>query len=335
MKVRFPVGERIDLSVTSSDAGKRLDVYLGGIPAIGSRSAAARLIDEGAVLVDGASVARKTMVNEGMAITVDLPGPVESELRGIDIPLDIRYEDEYLIVLAKPAGLVVHPAERHTGETLVHALIAHAGIENLGSLQGEDRPGIVHRLDKDTSGLMLAAKTDDVQEALQTAIRLRAVDRRYLSLVQGYIAPETGLVDAPIGRDERDRTRMAVSDHPSARQAVTTFTVLERFEGTHIHDGFTLIECKLFTGRTHQIRVHMAYTGHPCVGDPVYGGGRFTSDLGLDRQFLHSHRLTFTHPVTGEELTFSDRLPHDLQSALDGIAELSMGRTGPGEQLLG
>lgn len=329
------MGERIHLTPGPSDAGSRMDVYLGGLAVIGSRSAAARLIDEGAVVADGAPVARKTMVRDGMEIVVDLPEQVDTALYGIDIPLDIRYEDDDVIVLSKPAGLVVHPAERHTGETLVHALIAHAGLENLGTLQGDDRPGIVHRLDKDTSGLMLAAKNDAAQAALQEAIQLRAVDRRYLSLVQGYIAPETGLIDAPIGRDERDRTRMAVSDHPAARQAVTTFTVLERFEATHQHDGFTLVECKLFTGRTHQIRVHMAYTGHPCVGDPTYGGGRFTSDLGLDRQFLHSHRITFAHPTTGEELEFSDQLPHDLQAALDGIAHLSMGRTQPGSELLG
>ncbi len=167
----------------------------------------------------------------------------------------------------------------------------------------------MHRLDKDTSGLMMVAKTDTAQIALQQAIKVRSVDRRYLTLVHGRIAPDTGLIDAPLARDPRERMRMAVSDATSAKQSVTTFRVLERFEAGRFDDGFTLLECKLYTGRTHQIRVHMAYISHPCVGDQVYGQRKLKADLGLERQFLHAYRLSLTHPVTGEEMQFVDPLP--------------------------
>jgi 23S rRNA pseudouridine1911/1915/1917 synthase len=179
---------------------------------------------------------------------------------------------------------------------------------------------------------MMVAKTDRAQVALQEAIKVRAVDRRYLTLVHGWIAPDTGLIDAPIARDSRERMRMAISDSPSAKQSVTTFTVLERFEaGTH-DEGFTLLECKLYTGRTHQIRVHMAYITHPCVGDPTYGQRRLKADLGLERQFLHAYRLELDHPVTAEHMRFVDPLPHDLASRLDSIASFSAGRTDVGAE---
>lgn len=326
------MAERLELTVGQHEAGDRLDVYLGRFAAVGSRSAAQRLIDEGSVLVDGAPCTRKQAVRAGEVVEVDLPEPVPTELRGEYIPLDIRFEDEHLIVLSKQPGLVCHPAEHHVGGTLVNALVHHCGIENLGTLQGEDRPGIVHRLDKDTSGLMMVAKSTEVQQALQEAIQIRAVDRRYLTLVHGTVGPDTGLIDAPIGRDERDRLKMAVSDHPAARQAVTTFTVLERFEDDGVNDGFSLLECKLYTGRTHQIRVHMAYIKHPCVGDSTYGSRRWSDDLGLDRQFLHSYRLTFVHPVTGEELSFFDPLPLDLKEALASIEPFSRGCTAAGRE---
>ena len=193
----------------------------------------------------------------------------------------------------------------------------------------------MHRLDKDTSGLMMVAKTDTAQVALQEAIKIRSVDRRYLTLVHGWIAPDTGLIDAPLGRDPRDRMRMAVSDCDDAKQSVTTFRVLERFEAGRFDDGFTLLECKLYTGRTHQIRVHMAYINHPCVGDPVYGQRRLKADLGLERQFLHAYRLELEHPVTGEQLRFLDPLPEDLASRLAQIAEYSSGRTQAGDEVLG
>jgi len=197
----------------------------------------------------------------------------------------------------------------------------------------------VHRLDKDTTGLMLVAKTDAAQSALSDAIKIRAVDRRYLALVHGYIAPESGLVDAPLARDSRDRMRMAVSESAGAKQAVTTFRVLERFGAGAHDDGFTLVECKLYTGRTHQIRVHMAYIDHAVVGDQLYGSRRIKADLGLERQFLHSYWLRLEHPFTGEELEFVDPLPEDVAVRLASLDDLSLGRTEAGtevfERLLG
>ena len=294
--------EYYEHSVTPDEAGQRLDSLLGGFEFLTSRSAASRLIDNGNVLVDGEVVPKKHAVRSGERIEIEVPPYDRGDLVAEDIPLDIRFEDAHLIVLSKPAGLVVHPAEGHWTGTLVHALLAHS--DELGTLQGDERPGIVHRLDKDTSGLMMVAKTDETQVALQEAIKVRSVDRRYLTLVHGRIAPDTGLIDAPLGRDLRERMRMAVSDAPNAKQSVTTFRVLERFEAGPADEGFTLLECKLYTGRTHQIRVHMAYISHPCVGDPVYGQRRVKADLGLERQFLHAYRLEFTHPITGEELPF-------------------------------
>ena len=233
--------------------------------------------------------------------------------------MDVRYEDDYLLVISKQPGLVCHPAEGHYGDTLVNALIAHCGKDHLCSVQGEhDRLGIVHRLDRDTSGLMLAAKTDEVGLALMEDIRTRDVDRHYLSLVQGWIPLDTGYIDAPIARSDKDHLRMTVSDKDNARSSVTTFEVVKRFDPGKKDDGFTLIDWKLFTGRTHQIRVHMEYIKHPCVGDPVYGWQK-KDNLGLTRQFLHSYRLDFTHPVTGERLHFEDTLPDDLQAVLDEL----------------
>ncbi|MCL2403873.1 MAG: RluA family pseudouridine synthase, partial [Coriobacteriia bacterium] len=233
------------------------------------------------------------------------------------IPLDIRYEDDEVIVLSKEAGMVVHPAPGHRAGTLVNALLAHS-LE-LGKLQGTERPGIVHRLDMDTSGLMLVAKSDRAQQRLQDAIRARVIDRRYMALVHGWIAPETGIVDAPIARAPGDKLRMRISDSLKAKEAQTTFKVLQRFEPGRYDDGFTLLECKLFTGRTHQIRVHMRYIGHPIVGDPSYGRGTLPANHYLQRQFLHSYKLSFTHPITGDEMSFEDDLPEDLQKIIDGL----------------
>jgi 23S rRNA pseudouridine1911/1915/1917 synthase len=319
--------------VAPDETGMRIDALLGGFDFIASRSAAARLIDDGLVLVNGAHVAKKHAVKSGERIEIEVPPYNRGDLIPEDIPLDIRYEDDDMIVLSKQAGLVVHPAEGNWTGTLVHALLAHS--DSLGTLQGEDRPGIVHRLDKDTSGLMMVAKTDMAQVALQDAIQIRSVDRRYLTLVHGWIAPDTGLIDAPLGRDPKERMKMAVVDSATARQSVTTFRVLERFEAGPADDGFTLVECKLYTGRTHQIRVHMAYINHPCVGDPVYGQRKVKADLGLERQFLHAYRLELEHPITGEPMRFIDPLPEDLASRLKRIAEYSNGRTKAGKEVLG
>ncbi len=292
----------VNYEVYPEDAGKRLDVFLGEQSALNSRSAAERIIEAGEVTVNGQEVSKNHRLSVGERIEADIGDPRPQTIEPEPIPLDIRYEDDDLIVLSKPAGLVVHPAQGNWSGTLVNALAYHSA--QLGSIQGEDRLGIVHRLDKDTSGLMIAAKNDATQIALQEAIRLRAVDRRYLTLVHAWIANATGLIDAPLARDAREPYKRSVSDHPSAKQAVTTFTVLERFEAGLHDDGYTLAECKLYTGRTHQIRVHMNYIGHPVVGDPVYGRRHRGADRGLERQFLHSYSLKFTHPSTGEELEF-------------------------------
>lgn len=319
--------------IEPAEDGKRLDIVLGALEEVTSRSAAVRLIEQGLVTVDGESVSKKYKVSEGELIEFEILPPQINDLEPEFIPLDIRFEDDAMIILSKQPDLVVHPAVGNWTGTLVNALLAHS-LE-LGSLQGEERPGIVHRLDKDTSGLMMVAKTDDAQVRLQEDIKVRRIDRRYLALVHGWIAPDTGLVDAPIGRNAHDRLKMGISDHPSAKQAITTFSVLERFEAGRFDDGFTLIECKLYTGRTHQIRVHMEYIHHPIVGDQTYGTRRVKANHGLERQFLHSYSLKLKHPLTGEEMAFLDPLPQDLADVLAQLKSYSAGRTEKGEEILG
>lgn len=323
------MGRSLLYSASASDSGRRIDVLLAERGFYQSRSAAARAIEEGKVFVNGASVAKRHVVSPGDTIVYELEDePVRTSLAGEPIPLDIRYEDESIIVLSKQAGLVCHPSADHESGTLVNALIYHCGAEHLCNVQGEDdRLGIVHRLDRDTSGLMLAAKTDSAGQALMDDIAARTVNRHYLTLVHGVIAHDTGMIDAPISRSANDRTRMAVRDCQSARDAITTFHVLERFSHGAHDDGYTLLDCKLFTGRTHQIRVHMQYTRHPVVGDPVYSAHTPRdpkAQLGLERQFLHSYKLGFTHPETGESLSFTDELPADLAACLEGLAKRSM-----------
>lgn len=323
--------------VTAQAQGSRLDAFLGSSSAFLSRSAAAHAIGEDRVLINGHLVTSKSaVVSQGDRVEVlegDAEPPDSHGVVGEPIPLDIRYEDEYLIVLSKQRGLVSHPAPGHPSHTLANALVYHCGAGNLGTVQGEDRPGIVHRLDMDTTGLMLAAKSDESQRALQDMIRLRTVDRRYLSLVQGDIGPDSGMIDAPIARSPKDRLRMAVVETPGARQAITTFKVLERFEPARGDEGYTLVECHLYTGRTHQIRVHMAYINHPVVGDPLYGRGNEARNLGLARQFLHSWSLAFTHPFTGEDLRFFDSPPYDLTEALESLGARGSRRTEDGEEV--
>lgn len=322
----------------AADAGKRLDAVLAEHALYASRSAAARAVEEGRVLVNGETVAKKHAVAAGEALVCELDeDPTEIPVDGQPIDLDIRFEDDDVIVLSKQVGLVCHPSADHYDGTLVNALIYHCGKEHLCNVQGEDdRLGIVHRLDRDTSGLMLAAKSDAAGYALMEDIRARAVDRRYIALVHGVMAHDTGMIDAPIARSANERTRMAVRDVPSAREAITTFRVLERFEHDRYDDGYTLIECKLFTGRTHQIRVHMQYTHHPIVGDPVYTAHaprREEAQIGLARQFLHSFRIGFEHPITGERLDFADGLPRDLASVLEDLAPRSTGITEAGNEV--
>ena len=328
----------LSYSATALDAGERLDSLLAARACFASRSAAARAIESGNVFVNGANVVKKYAVAAGDVIVYQEEEEVEAgPVTGQPIDLDIRFEDDDLIVLSKQIGLVCHPSVDHADGTLVNALIYHCGADHLCNVQGEDdRLGIVHRLDRDTSGLMLAAKTDAAGYALMEDIRDRAVDRHYLALVHGVIAPDTGMIDAPIARSANERTRMAVRDVPSARDAVTTFRVLERFEPRQHDDGYTLIDCKLFTGRTHQIRVHMQYAKHPLVGDPVYtanGPKVARAQLGLNRQFLHSFRIRFIHPETSEELEFADNLPRDLDEALRSLGDRSRGMTDAGREV--
>ncbi len=326
--------------VGPQDEGKRLDTFLATMPACPSRSACAKLIEEGVVTINGTvatSKSERVVLGDRVSVRLPLLPKEEGPLRpNFDIPLDIRYEDEYLIVLSKQADLVCHPSPGHVDDTLANALVAHCGYEHLGMLQGEDRPGIVHRLDRDTSGLMLAAKDDQTQQALQDLIRLRVLDRRYITLVQGYVAPDEGTITTGIARSSRDRLRMTVSDDPMAREAITTFRTLERFEAGPRDDGYSLLECHLFTGRTHQIRVHMRHIGHPVVGDQLYGVGSKRSkqrDRGLARQFLHSWSVSFDHPVRNERIACCDGLPADLERVLEDLAPLSMGRTEAGEEV--
>ncbi len=323
---------------TADDAGMRLDTMLYDRELYASRSAAARAIEAGEVLVAGEPVAKKYLVREGDAIVCQIEdAPSQRIVEGEEIDLDIRYEDDDMLVLSKQVGLVCHPSVDHYGGTLVNALIHRYGAANLCNVQGEDdRLGIVHRLDRDTSGLMLAAKSDEAGRILMDDIRARAIDRRYLALVHGIMAHDTGMIDAPIARDAAERTRMAVRDCDSAREAITTFRVLERFEAAPKDNGYTLIECKLFTGRTHQIRVHMQYTRHPIVGDPVYAAHaprEESAQLDLRRQFLHSYRIGFDHPIGGNRLEFTDNLPRDLREVLSELQYRSMGKTEAGREV--
>ena len=327
----------VNLLVGPESDGMRLDAFLAAGEGMPSRSACARLVEDGAVTINetaATSKSEKVLLGDRVRATVDEPEPAGGLLAPNPyIPLDIRFEDEHLIVLSKQAGLVCHPSPGHVDDTLANALVAHCGYDHLGMLQGEERPGIVHRLDMDTTGLMLAAKDHATQKALQDLIRLRVLDRRYVTLIHGYVAHDEGTIETGIARSTRDRIRMAVSDTPGAREAITTFRVLERFEAGRRDEGYTLMECHLYTGRTHQIRVHMRHIGHPLVGDALYGRGDDRLNLGLRRQFLHSWHVRFDHPATGKTVELADHLPDDLLDVLESLKDRSMGRTAAGEKI--
>jgi 23S rRNA pseudouridine1911/1915/1917 synthase len=292
------------------EAGERLDRVLATRPEIGSRGAAERLIETRSVVVDGIARAKSHRLSGGEKIDVDVPDEVQLEPESLDIP--VVWEDEHLLVVDKPAGIVVHPAGGKTAGTLVNGLLT------LGAAGGdEDRPGIVHRLDKDTSGLMLVARSEEAHEQLQELIRQREVERRYLALVSGAPQSQAGRIEAPIGRDRHDRARHSI-DTDTPRDAVTWFEVTET-----IGDR-ALLELRLETGRTHQIRVHLGAIGLPICGDPIYG---IAGDLDLERQFLHAHELRFRHPFTGEDLALSSELPDDLAAALVRARRLAPSRS--------
>ena len=270
------------------------------LPEVGTRALAERLVTAGDVLVDGRPRPKSHRLAGGEELDVELPAA--RLLVPVELALDVVYEDEHLLVVDKPAGLVAHPAGPDRGATLAHGLLA------LGAAGGDpERPGLVHRLDRDTSGLLVVARSDEAHARLTDAIRERRVERRYLALVKGTPGSRTGRIEAPIGRDRRDRTRRSL-DTETPRDAVTWFEVQE------LIGSRALLEVRLETGRTHQIRVHLEAIDLPVSGDPVYG---VVGDLGLERQFLHAHRLRFEHPFTGAELDLRSPLPPDLEAALE------------------
>ena len=279
---------------------ERLDRAVAGRPEVGSRATAERLIAAGAVRVDGERRLKSHRLEGGEEVAVELPEAAPA-LVAEEMDLRVAWEDEHLLVVDKPAGVVVHPARGHEARTLVHGLLA---LDAAGG--DEERPGIVHRLDRDTSGLLVAARSDEAHAKLQELIRRRELERRYLALVKGSPRSRTGRIEAPIGRDRFDRMRRSL-DTATPRDAVTHFELLE------VLGPRTLLEVTLETGRTHQIRVHLEAIGLPVSGDPVYG---VPGDLGLERQFLHAARLAFTHPFTGEWVDVESPLPDDLAAAL-------------------
>ena len=312
--------------VDEEEAGERLDSWLSGrIPEL-SRSRVQKALAAGEVLVDGRPERKASRrVRGGVRVEMAFSPPEPIDVAPEPIPLEVVYEDEYLIVVDKPAGMVVHPAPGNEHGTLVNALLAHCG--DLSGIGGYLRPGIVHRLDAQTSGLIMAAKTDEAHIALSRQLMERAVHRVYLALVWGEMSGEEGVIEAPIGRNPKNRKTMAVVEE-GGREALTRYRVLDTFA------PLQYIECTLGTGRTHQIRVHLSHVGHPVFGDPVYGGrkqrrgeltrveaARAERALGLiDRQALHAVRLTFTHPVNGAQMTLEAPLPADFRAALEAIS---------------
>ncbi|HEX8152607.1 MAG TPA: RluA family pseudouridine synthase [Thermoanaerobaculia bacterium] len=300
-------------------ADSRLDKALGELFPEHSRSFLARLVDEGYVKLDGAIAAKVSLrVTAGQQVDVDFPPPAPSTVEAQDVPIAVLHEDADIVVIDKPAGLVVHPAAGHHDGTLVNALLFH--VRDLSGVGGELRPGIVHRLDKDTSGVMVIAKHDDAHRKLTAAWNGEQVRKEYVALVYGTPASASGTIDAPIGRDTRDRKRMAIV--ADGRRSITDYDVTER------HRYVSLIRCRLRTGRTHQIRVHLKHLGHPIVGDPVYSGPQWRGIpdrklqrvlASVERQMLHAAAIAFPHPRTNERVSFSAPVPADFAAVLASV----------------
>lgn len=288
-----------------TDQTGRIDKVLTTLEPEITRSQLKNLINDEHVTVNGQPVKPKYKVQAGDKISLVKPEPQSLELTPENIPLDIVYEDDDVIVVNKPQGMVVHPAPGHPDHTLVNALLYHSP---LSTINGTFRPGIVHRIDKDTSGLLMVAKNDLAHQSLAEQLRNKTNKREYLALVYGQIKEDEGTIDAPLGRNPQDRKKQAVVK--GGRHAVTHFKVIKRY------DNFTLIKCILETGRTHQIRVHMKYIGHPLVGDPLYGPRKV---IGKNGQFLHAALLGFKHPRTGKEMVFEAPLPENFQKMLDKL----------------
>lgn len=301
--------------VTEKDVGKRLDSFISEITEL-SRNAAAKLIENGSITVFGKPAVKKYELRCGDEIEVILPPPEPSEVTAENIPLNIVFEDEDILIINKPSGMVVHPAPGNYSGTLVNALLYHCK-DTLSGIGGVIRPGIVHRIDKDTSGLLVVAKNDTAHKMLSEELEYHGIEREYHALVRGGFKCDTGTVDAPIGRHPIDRKKMAVLTAPDAhaKDAVTHYEVLERY------GDITYIKCFLETGRTHQIRVHMAYIGHHLLGDEVYATGKTRFEKLhaplFDGQILHAKRLTLTHPKTKDRMTFECELPSNFNRILD------------------
>lgn len=292
-----------------NNRGQRIDVFLSEKLDGMSRSRVQKLIEQGHITVGDGTVRANYKVRKNDCIRVEIPDAGAVEIKAENIPLDIVYEDDCMLVVNKPQGMVVHPAAGNYDGTLVNALMAYCG-DTLSGINGEIRPGILHRIDKDTSGLLLVAKNDTAHIGLSEQIKRHSLTREYLALVHGNIKNDSGTIDAPIGRDEKDRKKMTITQKNS-RNAVTHYSVLERF------GKYTFIKCRLETGRTHQIRVHMSKNGHPVVGDKVYGVKK--EEFSLNGQLLHAYRVGFIHPVTGEYMEFSREVPDYFEDVLERL----------------
>jgi 23S rRNA pseudouridine1911/1915/1917 synthase len=333
---------QIEITAAPEDAGQRLDAFLAAKAGEISRTRAKALIEEGAVTVDGRPEASpRAAIKAGSVYVVALPAPVAAEPQAEDIPLDILFEDAHLIILNKAAGMAVHPAPGSEDATLVNALLYHCKGQ-LSGIGGVERPGIVHRLDKLTSGVMVAAKTEAAHTGLAALFERHDIERMYLAVTRGAPRPLVGTVDAAIARSQTDRKKMSVHrnpDSPAARRAVTHYKAIETFgeRDKHTHaPAAALLECRLETGRTHQIRVHMAHIGAPILGDPVYGRQMHLTALGsgaghdaaiaaakgMDRQALHAAVLGFVHPVTGKTLRFEAPVPDDMAGLIAALMRL-------------
>jgi 23S rRNA pseudouridine1911/1915/1917 synthase len=305
--------EHYEWNLPDEEAGERLDKWISSLNEEWTRTRVQGWIEEGRVRVNNRTRKGNYRLKAGDRVELDVPPVAELEVAPEAIPLDIRYEDQDVIVVNKPRGMVVHPGAGNTAGTLVNALLYHCKGE-LSGIGGVARPGIVHRIDKDTSGLIMVAKTDLAHQSLVAQLKEHSVERAYTAIVHGVIPHDHGTIDAPIGRDPANRQRMAVV-HQNSKHAVTHFTVRRRFRDASV------VECRLETGRTHQIRVHMKYIGYPLIGDPVYGLKK--NSYAISGQALHARIIGFTHPRTGERIRLEAELPEDMQKLLKRLAAKS------------